>query len=316
VSTLLIDNERPVAVLGAGRGAWTWLAAAWRRDPAAVYWAAVLLLVLLVISIGPLFAQPAAHIDPLIRLRGPSAAHWLGTDEYGRDILSRVLTAGGVSLGLSALVTVLAVLAGTMIGLCAGFFPRTDAIVMRLMDALLAFPPLVLAIALVAFLGSGASSEVAALSIVYTPFLARTMRGATLTQRARGYVAAARGCGLGELRILIKHVLPNTAPTLLVQASFIYAFALLSDSALSFLGLGVTAPTPTWGNMVDEARPYLITEPGFIIFPGLAIVVVVMALNYLGDGVRNLLDPRSRAVLDLVRLRRRHLNSPADRGEG
>jgi peptide/nickel transport system permease protein len=178
---------------------------------------------------------------------------------------------------------------------------------MRLMDALLAFPPLVLAIALVAFLGSGATSEVIALSIVYAPFLARTMRGATLALRARGYVAAARSSGCSEPRILLTHVLPNAAPTLLVQASFIYAFALLSDAALSFLGLGVAAPTPTWGNMVDEARPYLVTEPGFIIFPGLAIVVVVMALNYLGDGVRNLLDPRSRAVLDLTRLRRSSL---------
>jgi len=285
-----------------------WLQRAWRRDPVPWSWAGVFVLVLLVISIGPLFAQPPSDIDPLIRLRGPSGAHWLGTDEYGRDILSRVLTAGGVSLGLGALVTAIAVLAGTVIGLCAGFFPRADAIVMRLMDALLAFPPLVLAIALVAFLGSGATSEVIALSIVYAPFLARTMRGATLSLSARGYVAAARSSGLSEPRILLAHVLPNAAPTLLVQASFIYAFALLSDAALSFLGLGVSAPTPTWGNMVDEARPYLMTEPGFIIFPGLAIVLVVMALNYLGDGVRNLLEPRSRAMLDLTHLRRRDLS--------
>jgi peptide/nickel transport system permease protein len=276
-----------------------------RRDPVALGWAVVLLVVLLAIAIGPLFAQDPAHIDPLVRLQGPSGAHWLGTDEYGRDILGRVLSAGGVSLGLGAVVTGVSVVAGTLIGMYSGFYVRADGVVMRLMDALLAFPPLVLAIALVAFLGSGATSEVAALAIVYTPFLARTIRGTTLALRGRGYITAARCAGLTGTKILWRHVLPNAAPTLLVQASFIYAFALLSDAALSFLGLGVAAPTPTWGNMVDEARPYLMQEPGFIIFPGLAVVIVVMALNYIGDGIRNLVDPRSRAVLDLERLRRR-----------
>lgn len=283
-----------------------------RRDPLALGWAVVLLVVLLTIALGPLFAQDPAHIDPLVRLQGPSGAHWLGTDEYGRDILGRVLSAGGVSLGLGAVVTVVSVVAGTLIGMYSGFYVRADGVVMRLMDALLAFPPLVLAIALVAFLGSGATSEVVALGIVYTPFLARTIRGTTLSLRSRGYITAARCAGLSGTKILWRHVLPNAAPTLLVQASFIYAFALLSDAALSFLGLGVTAPTPTWGNMVDEARPYLTQEPGFIIFPGLAVVIVVMALNYIGDGIRNLVDPRSRAVLDLERLRRR---TPTDQKE-
>jgi peptide/nickel transport system permease protein len=176
---------------------------------------------------------------------------------------------------------------------------------MRIVDAFLAFPPLILAIALVVFLGNGAGSEVLALSIIYTPYLARIARASTVSLRERVYVMAARASGQSGPKILLTHILPNSMPTILVQASFVYASALLSDAALSFLGLGVAAPTPTWGNMVAEARPYISMDPMFIVYPGIAIVIAVMALNLIGDGVRDLLDPRTRALVELEQLRGR-----------
>lgn len=297
-----------------GRSARETAARAWRQDRAASLWLAVFVLLVLVVIVGPFFLQSADAVNPAVRLEGSSGAHLLGTDDLGRDIFSREVAAGRVSLGIGAVVTLISSLIGLVIGMLAGFYPRADGPVMRIVDAFLAFPPLILAIALVVFLGNGAGSEVLALSIIYTPYLARIARASAVSLRERVYVMAARSSGQSGPKILLTHILPNSMPTILVQASFVYASALLSDAALSFLGLGVAAPTPTWGNMVAEARPYISMDPMFIVYPGIAIVIAVMALNLIGDGVRDLLDPRTRALVELEQLRgrtRKRLTRPS-----
>lgn len=290
------------------------VARAWRQDRAACAWLVVFVLLVLVAILGPFFLTSPDAVNPAFRLEGSAGNHLLGTDDLGRDILSRAVSAGRVSLGIGAIVTLISSVIGLVIGMLAGFYPGADGPVMRIVDAFLAFPPLILAIALVVFLGNGAGSEVLALSVIYTPYLARIARASTVSLRERVYVMAARASGQSGPKILLTHVLPNSMPTILVQASFVYASALLSDAALSFLGLGVAAPTPTWGNMVAEARPYISSDPMFIVYPGIAIVVAVMALNLIGDGVRDLLDPRTRALVELEQLRgrtRKRLIGPA-----
>lgn len=293
----------PVAPRRPLHGARAFAANAWRQDRAASIWFVVFVLLVLVVVIGPLFLVSPNLVNPAIRLETSSSAHLLGTDDLGRDVLSRVVSAGRYSLGIGAVVTAASVVAGLILGMVAGFYPRADAPLMRVMDALLAFPPLILAIALVVFLGGGAGSEILALGAVFTPYLARIARASTVSLRERVYVTAARACGQSGPRILLSHVLPNSLPAILVQASFVYASTLLADAALSFLGLGVAPPTPTWGNMVAEARPYIASDPLFIVYPGIAIVVAVMALNLIGDGIRDMLDPRTRALVELERLR-------------
>jgi peptide/nickel transport system permease protein len=297
-------EELTAAAPGRGRRTAAWLGRMWKRERGPSIWAVVLGVVVLTSLLGPIFAQSSSFVNPVVRLQTPSAAHWFGTDELGRDILSRMITAGAVSLGLGAIVTVISLIVGGALGLAAGYYRGLDGPIMRVMDAMLAFPPLVLATALVVFLGDGERSEVIALSIVFTPYLARVARSSAISVRERTFISAARSSGLSGAKILYRHILPNATPAILVQLSFIYAFTLLSDAALSFLGLGVASPTPTWGNMVAEARPYISSDPTFVILPGLAIVVVVMSLNFIGDGVRNLVDPRTRAVLDMRRRRR------------
>ena len=288
-----------------GQRARAFAARAWRQDRAAAIWFAIFVLLVLVVVIAPLFLTSDDLVNPGIRLYSSGPGHLLGTDDLGRDILSRVVSAGRVSLGIGAIVTIVSVVAGVIVGMFSGFYPRIDGPLMRLVDALLAFPPLVLAIALVVFLGNGAFSEILALSIIFTPYLTRIARASTIGLRERMYVTAARASGQSGPKILFTHVLPNALPTILVQASFVYASAILSDAALSFLGLGVAAPTPTWGNMVAEARPYISSDPMFIVYPGVLIVIAVLSLNMIGDGVRDLLDPRTRALVELQRLRGR-----------
>jgi len=280
------------------------LSGLWHRDAPTVVWGVVLVLMILLSAIGPFFLQPPDVIEPANRLAPPSWAHLFGTDEYGRDLLSRVVSAGRVSLGLGILITIVAVVLGTLVGACAGFYGRSAGILMRLMDALMAFPAIVLAIALVISLESGIWSEIIALGIVFIPYVARVVRSRVLTLRERSYVTAARAAGVSGPKILLNHILPNAAPAILVQGVFVYASALLADASLSFLGLGVQPPTPTWGNMVGEARTFITLAPGFMIFPGLAIVISVMALNLVGEGARGLIDPRARAVLELERIRK------------
>jgi peptide/nickel transport system permease protein len=255
------------------------------------------------IVVGPFFLASPNTTNPAERLQGPSIAYLLGTDGYGRDVLSRVVTGGRVSLGLALLVTLSAGIIGTIVGLVSGFYLRADAVLMRVMDALLAFPGIVLAIALSFTLGAGILSELVALTAMFTPYLARVVRSRVLALRTRTYIEAARVGGMSSPKILLVHVLPNTISTVVVQVVILSASAILIDGALSFLGLGVAPPTATWGNMIAEGRGFMTIAPHLIIVPGVAIVVTVILLNLIGNGMRGVIDPRVRMLNSLQRLR-------------
>ena len=231
------------------------------------------------------------------RLKPPSATHWFGTDEFGRDVLSRAIFAGRVSLLVGFAVVVVSSLLGVTLGLVAGFFKRLDTPVARLIDAMMAFPEILLAISLVAALGPSLANVILALSIVYAPRLARIVRASTLVIRELPYVEAARALGVSTPRILVSHVLRNLVSPVLVQGSFVFASAMLAEAALSFLGVGVNPEIPTWGNMINAGRDYVGTADWLMVFPGIAIVLAVLSLQMIGDGLRDLLDPRLRKDL-------------------
>ena len=256
--------------------------------------AAVTLTVLLLLSwVFPWFATlDPADTNVLSRLKPPSADHWLGTDELGRDLLARIAAGGRHSMGIAAVTALAAVLAGTVLGLVAGFVRALEAPLMRLVDAMMALPDLLLAIALVAILGPSAWNVVLALSLVYTPRVARVVRASTLVVRELPFIEAARALGMTDARVLFRHVLPQLTSPLLVQASFIFAYAILAEAALSFLGVGMPPEVPTWGTMVAGRQTYAHTSLGVVLYPGLAIVLTSLSLQLLGDGVRDLLDPR------------------------
>jgi peptide/nickel transport system permease protein len=268
-------------------------AAAVRLAP---FGAAVLLLAVL----GAVFAPVVSPRDPLKQdldraLARPGRAHLLGTDNVGRDVLSRVIWGTRVSLVAGFGSVAIAMVAGGLLGLLAGYAGgRVDGLVMRLMDAVLSFPPLVLALALGAVLGAGLTGVVIALGVVYTPTFARLMRGQVLTIIAREYVDAARALGAPGWRIAWSHVLPNATAPIVVQASLSVAFAILAEASLSFLGLGIQPPAASWGSMINAGRGYLQQAPWIVFGPGAALFVTVVGLNFVGDAVRDALDPRLR----------------------
>ena len=226
------------------------------------------------------------------RFRTPQWAFLLGTDNYGRDIWSRLLYGSRLSLSIGFAVVLVTGVAGTCIGLLAGYFKRLDGPLMRLMDALMAFPAILLAIAIASALGPSAINAVIALSAVYTPRTARIVRGSVLVVREMDYVQAAVASGARHGWIIWRHILPNSMAPLIVQLTFIFAYAVLAESILSFLGVGPPPPTPSWGSMIAEGQAYLREAPLMALFPGIAIAVTAMGLNLLGDGLRDVLDPR------------------------
>jgi peptide/nickel transport system permease protein len=234
-------------------------------------------------------------IDFAARLQAPSGQHWLGTDEFGRDVLSRIL-AGAASSGLISLLTVtLAVIAGTLLGVLAGYGRgATDGALMTVNDALLAFPGLLLALGLLTAIGPGKYGVVFALALAYMPSVLRLVRGAVLSLREREFVEASRAMGNSEVFTVFRHVLPNCLAPLIVHATSMFGWVLLSESALSFLGLGVPPPAPTWGNMLASSRNFISQAPWLGIFPGLCISVSLLGINLLGDALRDRLDPRMR----------------------
>ncbi|RFB73558.1 MULTISPECIES: ABC transporter permease [unclassified Herbaspirillum] len=240
--------------------------------------------------------DPSA-LDIMARLQAPSGAHWFGTDEFGRDIFTRVLTGGRYSLTIGALVVVVALAAGVLMGLCAGFFKRLDAPIMRVVDAMMSFPDILLAIALVAILGSSLINVVLALAIVYTPRVARIVRASTLVVRELLFVEAARALGVSTARIVFFHVLGNILSPILVQGTFIFAYAILAEAGLSFLGVGVPPELPTWGTMISSGQAYAEQAIWLVVFPGIAIVLSALSLQMVGDGLRDMLDPRLRKSL-------------------
>jgi peptide/nickel transport system permease protein len=261
--------------------------------------ASVLLAVVAVLAVA---APWVSSYDPndtavLSRLQAPGTAHLMGTDELGRDLYARIVHGARYSLAIAALTSLGAVVFGSLIGLTAGFFRRLDAPLMRVVDAMMALPDIVLAIALVAIFGGTLMNVVLALVLVYTPRVARVVRASTLVIRELLFVEAVRALGVRTLRILWRHILPNLMSPILVQLSFIFAYAILAEAGLSFLGVGVPPDVPTWGTMVAGSQQYAHQAFWIVLFPGLAIIVTALSLQLVGDGVRDLLDPRLKKAL-------------------
>ncbi|MBB3999519.1 ABC transporter permease [Aureimonas pseudogalii] len=255
------------------------------------------LVVLAAILILAIFAPMLSPYSPsklslANRLKPPSGVNLLGTDDFGRDVFTRAAIAGRLSLVVGLSVVAVSCVLGVTLGLLAGFFRRLDAPLARLIDAMMAFPDILLAISLVAALGPSVVNVVIALGIVYAPRLARVVRASTLVIRELPYVEAARALGVSTPRILVRHVLRNLLSPILVQGTFIFASAMLAEAGLSFLGVGVSPSVPTWGTMIAQGRQYLDQAPWILFFPGLAIVLAVLSLQLVGDGLRDLLDPR------------------------
>ncbi len=255
---------------------------------------------LLIMVLGMALLAPwLTRMDPMAlhprdRLLPPGHMHLFGTDNFGRDIFSRTVWGARLSLAIGCLVALLTTLSGTCVGLTAGYFRRLDTSVMRVMDGMMAFPGILLAIALMSALGPSTFNVVTALTVVYTPRLARLVRSVTLTLRERQFIEAAHAQGMSHQRILLRHIFPSCLSPLIVQTTFLFAEAVLGEASLSFLGAGIPPYIPSWGNMLGEARAYLRDAPWTMVFPGLSLTVTVLALNVLGDGLRDVLDPRLR----------------------
>ena len=273
--------------------------AGWTRglftNPVTVISAVFLLLAVLAAVFAPLLTPyDPTFLDPGVRLQGPSPDHPLGTDDRGRDIFSRVIYGGRVSLMIGVSVTVAAALLGSVLGLMSGYFPRLDTPIMRTLDGLMAFPSILLAIAIMASLGTSAINVFIALVVVYTPTIARLVRSTTLVTRQQPFVESARSIGMTDSQILLRYVYPNGLSPLIVQCTFVVAFAIISEASLSFLGAGVDPETPTWGNMLRDGQRVLQSAWWLALFPGIALVLTVLTLNLLGDALRDALDPRAR----------------------
>ncbi|WP_333894138.1 ABC transporter permease [Mycolicibacterium gadium] len=235
-------------------------------------------------------------------LQGPSVAHWFGTDELGRDVFSRVLVATQSSLRVAVISVAFAVVVGVTIGVVSGYRGGwLDTIFMRVVDVMFAFPVLLLALAVVAILGPGMTTTILAIGIVYTPIFARVSRASTLSVRVEPYVSVSRSMGTGHLFILGRHIVPNIAGPLVVQTSLSLAFAILSEAALSFLGLGIQPPQPSLGRMIFDSQGFVTMAWWMAVFPGAAIFVTVLAFNLLGDGLRDVLDPKQRTMIEARR---------------
>jgi peptide/nickel transport system permease protein len=263
------------------------------RRPTAMAGLVIIVTMLALSLLAPLISPyDPAQLAVRNRMQPPSWLHLFGTDDLGRDIFTRVLYSGRTSIAVGFAVVIFASVIGVFMGLMAGFFRKLDAPVSRLIDAMMAFPDILLAIALVAALGASAVNVVIALGVVYAPRLARVVRASTLVIRELPYVEAARALGVPTHVTLVRHVLRNITSPLLVQATFIFANAILAEAGLSFLGVGISPDIPTWGTMISAGRQYMEQAPWIMWFPGGAIIMAVLSLQLVGDGLRDFLDPR------------------------
>jgi len=281
---------------------------AWRLlagNPVTVL-SALVLVAVVVIALTASWITPYGvnDVDVPQALRPPSGAHWMGTDELGRDVLSRVLIAVQASMKVAVISVVFAAVVGVTLGVLAGYRGGwLDTVVMRIVDVMFAFPVLLLALAIVAVLGPGLTTTILAIGIVYVPIFARVARASTLSVRVEPYVAMSRTMGTGSGYILTRHILPNITGPLIVQTSLSLAFAILSEAALSFLGLGLQPPQPSLGRMIFDSQGFVTLAWWMAVFPGLAIFVIVLACNLLGDGLRDVLDPKQRTMIEARRRR-------------
>lgn len=271
-----------------------WLKSLRNNKPALIS-AAILIIIVLLAILAPWVApHDPRFIDPSIRLQEPSSGHRFGTDDFGRDVLSRVIYGTRASLPIGIGVTVLAAAIGSALGLISGYYDRFDSPIMRVMDGLMSFPSILLAIAIVAARGASSANVFIALTVVYVPIVARLVRGTTLVLRRQQFVESARSIGLRDHIILFRYVFLNSLSPLIVQCTFVIAFAIISEASLSFLGVGVPPETPSWGNMMRDGQKFIQSAWWMAMCPGIALFVTVLSLNLLGDGLRDALDPRAR----------------------
>jgi peptide/nickel transport system permease protein len=277
--------------------------ASWRlllRNPATVV-SAVVLGVVVFVAVAANWITPFGVnvVDVPSALRPPSGDHWFGTDELGRDVLSRVLVATQASIGVAVVSVAFAVIVGVTVGIVAGYRGGwVDTVFMRAVDVMFAFPVLLLALAVVAILGPGTTTTILAIGIVYTPIFARVARASTLSVRVEPFVQMSHAMGTGNLYILARHIVPNIAGPLIVQTSLSLAFAILSEAALSFLGLGIQPPRPSLGRMIFDSQGFVTMAWWMAVFPGATIFVIVLAFNLAGDGLRDVLDPKQRTMIE------------------
>jgi len=263
------------------------------RNPIGIVGAVIVLLTILLALFAPLIAPFSPDSQESDRLLGPSWTNLMGTDELGRDTFSRIVYGSRVSLQVGIIAVVIALVAGGLLGMVAGYFGgRLDSWLMRLVDIMFAFPGLVLAIVIAGLLGASRTNAMIAIGAIYAPAFARVVRGAVLSVMSEPYVDAGRVIGSGSGRLIRLHVLPNIMAPLIVMTTVYLSSAILSEAALSFLGLGTQPPEPSWGGMLSSARTYMELSPWMAIFPGFAIMIVVLGFNFLGDGLRDVLDPR------------------------
>lgn len=266
-----------------------------RRSLSTLIGGSIVVLVLAVGLAAPLLAPyDPAEIRVMERLSSPSRHHPFGTDNLGRDVFSQVVYGARLSLLIGAFVVAISGTVGIGLGLLAGFRPRLDQFLMRLVDGMMAFPGILLAIAMMAIMGQRLSNVIIAMVVIYTPRFARVVRGVVLVIRELDYVQASRALGAADVRLMWRHVLPNAVAPIIVQATFTFAESILAEAALNFLGAGLPPDVPSWGNVIAAGRTLLHTAPWVTTFPGVAIIVTVLGLNLLGDGLRDLTDPRLR----------------------
>jgi peptide/nickel transport system permease protein len=263
-----------------------------RRNKTIVLGAALLIAMAIVAAAAPWITGDPQFMTPIDRLLPPSALHWFGTDPLGRDVYARAVYGARISLVVGLAVAVLSIAIGLTIGLAAGYYRKLDNVIMRFMDGLMAIPGILLAIALVSLNKASVGIVVIAISIPEVPRVVRLVRSVVLTTREQPFIEAAVGGGSRSLKIILRHIVPSTVAPLIVQATYITASAILTEAALSFLGAGVPPEIPTWGNMIASSRLLLARAPWTIFFPGTCLALVVLAVNLLGDGLRDRLDPR------------------------
>ena len=295
MATVGDSGASAAAVLPQGRWATraTGARRALRRNPNMAFGFVILLvLTFFTVFAGQIDRYDPFEITPRVRLLAPSSTHFFGTDNVGRDVFSRTIHGGRISLWVGFAVTVLTVTAGMLIGLVSGYTRNADIVIQRFMDAIMSFPTLLLALALIAMLGSSVTNVIIVITIVDTPRMVRLVRGQVLSLREQQYVDAARAIGAPTPRILLMHIAPNTFAPVMVQATFIFAGAILIEAGLSFLGLGIPPDQPSWGNILALGRTYLQTAVWVAFFPGLILTITVLAINLVGDGLRDALDPK------------------------
>jgi peptide/nickel transport system permease protein len=285
-----IQSEQKDEVVSPWREAWR----SFRKNKLALVGTTIILLFIIMAIAAPLIAPEGINEQKLgDRLQAPSSEHWLGTDDFGRDILSRIIYGARISLWVGFFAVLGSVVAGCFLGVIAGYYGKwVDGIISRIFDIMLAFPSILLAIAVVAVLGPSLRNALIAIAIINIPNFGRLIRSKVLSVKQEEYVLAAKAVGMKDARILFHHILPNSMSPIIVQGTLAIATAIIECAALGFLGLGAKAPDPEWGKMLADSRTYITQAPWTMIFPGIAIMLTVLGFNLMGDGLRDALDPK------------------------